>query len=592
MSDTFKRQFNISSTLSSRAMDTLNEASYMNKSSMNNNYVSHLPEVYSGAPNRVERYNQYEAMDLDSHISASLDIISEFCTQVDPVSKIPFVVSYAEKPTQTETNIIEQMMKAWVNTNDFDNRLFEIVRNIIKYGDQFFIRDPQTYKWLWVYQGNVEKVIVNESAGKKPEQYVIRELDLNMQSLSVNQLSPNYGGSLPSIPGTSYSNISQNTKNASQGGSMSRFTNGANASAVDAEHVVHVNMNNGTDPNWPFGTSILEKVFKSYKQKELIEDAILIYRIQRAPQRRVFYIDVGDLPEHKAMAFVEQVKNSVSQRRIPSKTGGGANMLDASYNPISILDDFFFPQKPDGRGSRIDTLPGGETSWGTDELQYFDNKLARGLRVPSSYLPTGPDDSPSGYNDGKVGSALIQEFRFAEYCKRIQRSIARVFDQEFKLYLKKRDINVDSSLFTVTFVEPQSFVTWRQVELDTSRINNFNSMSDKPYISKRWAMERFLGLGKEEINKNNEMIMEENPSKFNDVNNIRNITDRAAPVDLRNVGFTKSDFDTDNETNLTDENPENPTPDTANNTPAAGGTGGGPANASPPAAPLNTPPGQ
>lgn len=561
MSNTLKRQFHISSAMSSRAMELLNEAAYMNKSSMNNNYVSHLPEVYSGAPNRVERYSQYEAMDLDSHVSASLDIIAEFCTQVDPVSKMPFVINYAEKPTDTETNIIEKMMKAWVNTNDFDNRLFEIVRNIIKYGDQFFVRDPQTSKWLWVYQGNVEKVIVNEAKGKTPEQYVIKDLDLNVQSLSVNQLTPNYGGILPSIPGNTFSNISQNTRNSSQGGSMSRFVNGAGASAVNAEHIVHVNMNNGTDPNWPFGTSILEKVFKSYKQKELIEDAILIYRIQRAPQRRVFYIDVGDLPEHKAMSFVEQVKNSVSQRRIPSKTGGGSNILDASYNPISILDDFFFPQKPDGRGSKIDTLPGGETSWGTDELQYFDNKLARGLRVPSSYLPTGPDDSPAGYNDGKVGSALIQEFRFAEYCKRIQRSIARVFDQEFKLYLKKREVNIDSSLFGVNFVEPQSFVTYRQIELDTSRINNFNAMVDKGYISKRFAMERYLGLGKDEINKNNEMVIEENPSKFSEVTAIKKATNSAAPVDLRNVGFSKSDFDTDQDQNILPDDQQDTPPD-------------------------------
>jgi hypothetical protein len=304
----------------------------------------------------------------------------------------------------------------------------------------------------------------------------------------------------------------------------------------------------------------------------------------------VFYIDVGDLPEHKAMAFVEQVKNSVSQRRIPSKTGGGSNMLDASYNPISILDDFFFPQKPDGRGSRIDTLPGGETSWGTDELQYFDNKLARGLRVPSSYLPTGPDDSPATYNDGKVGSALIQEFRFAEYCKRIQRSIARVFDQEFKLYLKKREINIDSSLFTLTFVEPQSFVTWRQIEIDTSRINNFNSVVDKSFISKRWAMERYLGLGAEEINKNNEMIMEENPSKFAEVNNIRSVTDRATPVDLRDVGFTKTDFDAVDNPEETPELPEEPLDqNTQPTTPNAGTLGSTSATNVPPPNPTPGP---
>ena len=104
------------------------------------------------------------------------------------------------------------------------------------------------------------------------------------------------------------------------------------------------------------------------------------------------------------------------QRRIPTTTGGGANMMDASYNPLSINEDYFFPQTSDGRGSSVEVLPGGTNLGEIDDLKYFNNKMARGLRVPSSYLPTGPDDSGATTNDGKVGTALIQEFRFNKYC--------------------------------------------------------------------------------------------------------------------------------------------------------------------------------
>lgn len=542
---TYKKQFNIKSALTNKATDLLMEANAFNRSNVNNNYVSHLPEVYSGAPNRIERYNQYEAMDLDSHISASLDIIAEFCTQTDPVTKLPFVLNHTESPTESETKILNEMLRAWVNTNNFDNYLFDIIRDVLKYGDQFFIRDPETFQWLRIYHGNVEKVIVNESKGKKPEQYVIKDLDLNLQNLSVSQIPNTTQGGLPSIPGMAQNTINYNTRNATTGQNKSRFGDGMGGTAVLASHVVHLNMTRQGEPNWPFGSSILEKVFKSYKQKELIEDAILIYRIQRAPQRRIFYVDVGDLPESKAMAFVEQVKNSVSQRRIPSKSGGGSSMLDASYNPISILDDFFFPQKPDGRGSKIDTLPGGETSWGIDELQYFDNKLARGLRIPSSYLPTGPDDSPATYNDGKVGTALIQEVRFSEYCKRIQRNVGRIFDQEFKLYLKQRDIAIDAASFSLGFVEPQSFVTWRQIEIDTSSISNFNAVATHSFISKRFALTRYLGWSEDEINKNHTMLIEENPKKFEDVEGVSGMLNNKMPVDLRDVGFSKGMLDTE-----------------------------------------------
>lgn len=537
----YKKQFNVNSALTRRAADLLMETTSLNRSNMNSNYVSHLPEVYSGAPNRIERYNQYEAMDLDSHISASLDIIAEFCTQVDPNTKLPFVINHSVTPTQSETKVLNEMLRAWINTNNFDNYLYDIVRDVIKYGDQFFVRDPETYQWLRIYHGNVEKVIVNESKGKKPEQYVIKDLDLNMQNMTVSQIPNTTQGSLPSIPGAAFNTINYNTRNSTLQQNKSRFgADAAGGNAILASHVVHLNMSRQGDPNWPFGSSILEKVFKSYKQKELIEDSILIYRIQRAPQRRIFYIDVGDLPDSKAMSYVEQIKNSVSQRRIPSKTGGGSSVMDASYNPISILDDYFFPQKPDGRGSKIDTLPGGETSWGIDELQYFDNKLARGLRVPSSYLPTGPDDSPATYNDGKVGTALIQEVRFSEYCKRIQRNLAKVFDNEFKLYLKLREANIDSSNFNLCFVEPQSFVTWRQIEIDTSRINNFNNLTSHGFLSKRFLLSRFLGLSEDDINKNHEMLIEENPKRFEDVQSVNNVLNTSTPVDLRDIGFTKS----------------------------------------------------
>jgi hypothetical protein len=87
--------------------------------------------------------------------------------------------------------------------------------------------------------------------------------------------------------------------------------------------VVHLSLNEGLDYFWPFGQSILENIFKVYKQKELLEDSVLIYRVQRAPERRIFKIDVGNMPSHMAMQFVERVKNEMHQRRIPTITGGG-----------------------------------------------------------------------------------------------------------------------------------------------------------------------------------------------------------------------------------------------------------------------------
>jgi hypothetical protein len=313
---------------------------------------------------------------------------------------------------------------------------------------------------------------------------------------------------------------------------------GQSEAAIDAKHVVHLSLTEGLDRFWPFGQSILENVFKVYKQKELLEDAVLIYRVQRAPERRMFKIDVGNMPSHLAMAFVERIKNEIHQRRIPSTHGGGS-VVDASYNPLSMNEDYFFPVTADGRGSSVEVLPGGQNLGEIDDLRYFNNRLARGLRVPSSYLPTGPDDNPTPMNDGRVGTAMIQEFRFNQYCERLQKYISQKLDEEFKLFLRWRGLNIDSGLFQLQFNPPQNFAAYRQSELDTARITSFSAIEQYPYISKRFALERFLGLSEEEISKNEKMWREENDKE---------IEIEPQGNDLRSIGVSVGDIESDTQT--------------------------------------------
>ena len=295
----------------------------------------------------------------------------------------------------------------------------------------------------------------------------------------------------------------------SSGGS-NRFGLQYKENAIDAKHMVHLSLSEGLDQNYPFGNSLLENVYKVYKQKELLEDAILIYRIQRAPERRVFHIDVGNMPSHLAMAFVERVKNEIHQRRIPSQTGGGQNVIDSAYNPLSINEDYFFPKTADGKGSDVTMLEGGKNIGEIDDLKYFTNKLFRGLRIPSSYLPTGADDSQSNFNDGRVGTAYIQELRFNKYCERLQYLLTSTFDEEFKMFLNSKGLNIDSSLFELVFNPPMNFASSRQAAIDTERINTFNTIQAVPFVSKRFAMKRFLGLTAEEVAENERLWAEEN----------------------------------------------------------------------------------
>ena len=484
------------------------------------NYSSYLPDVYTGHPNRIQRYFQYDQMDSDSEVNAALDILAEFCTQQNKENETPFDLVFKDETTEHEVKLLKKALQQWTASNKFNKRIFRIFRNALKYGDCFFVRDPETMKWLYIDNAKVDRIVVNESEGKKPEQYVIRDINPNLQRLSATQITPNqtYGGGGTTGGGTaaygsSYANAGA-TMNMSgfAGGQGGRFYKTMNAYNINAEHVVHMSMSDGLDNLFPFGQSVLEQVFKVYKQKELLEDAIIIYRVQRAPERRVFYIDVGNMPTHLAMQFVERVKNEINQRRIPSASGG-ANFIDATYNPMSINEDYFFPQTAEGRGSKVDTLPGGTNLGEIDDLRFFTNKLFRGLRIPSSYLPTGAEDGAQQYNDGRVGTAYIQELRFNKYCERLQRNVSPIFDEEFKYWIASKGYSIDNSLFEIKMNPPQNFAQYRQTEMDQSRVQTFVQVAELPYMSKRFALKRYLGLTEEEMSENAEQWAEENAVK-------------------------------------------------------------------------------
>lgn len=530
------------------------------------NYSSYLPDVYSGHPNRLERYEQYNIMDQDSEVNAALDILAEFCSQVNEENGTPFQIKFKEQATSTEVKIIKKYMQQWTKLNKFDKRIFKIVRNAFKYGDTFFVRDPETQSWMYVDAQKVDRVIVNESEGKLPEQYVIRDFNPNLETLSTTAISPDIvtGG------GTQYGTTGGGNSKGYTGGFTqntqgNRFSRQDTQYNIDAKHVIHISISEGLDSNYPFGSSLLESIFKVYKQKELLEDAIIIYRIQRAPERRIFYIDVGNMPSHLAMSFVERVKNEVNQRRIPSATGGGQSVVDAGYNPLSINEDYFFPQTAEGRGSKVETLPGGTNLGEIDDLRYFTNKLFRALRIPSSYLPTGPDDGGSSFNDGRVGTAYIQELRFNKYCERLQSLMNDIFDVEFKLYMHNKGINVDSNIFDIKFNPPQNFAAYRQTEMDTARVTTYSTVATIPFISKRFALKRFLGLSQEEITENETLWRQENVD-----------IDETLPAnaELRTVGITAKGIGSDMDSIGAATTPP-PTPDAA--APPADGTEAPPA---------------
>lgn len=487
-------------------------------------YSSYLPEIYAGHPNRIQKNYQYEDMDRDSDINAALDMIADFCTQSEEQSDEPFAIHYSEDATDTQIFMIKRELAKWVKLNNFRSRLWRIFRDTMKYGDMFFLRDPETFEWLWVDSCAVEGVSVNEEDGKEPAEYLIRNLDycksgkFATTKVDLSNYKTPFG--MSNTYGSRQMAASQSQSAFSMAGANKdpramKAMNGNNeVSIVEAKNVVHLSLSEEMDVNWPFGKSILEPVFKVFKQKELLEDSIIIYRVQRAPERRVFYIDTAQMNPAKAKAHLEAIKNEIHQRRIPTQNGGGSAILDAAYNPLSINEDYYFAQGAEGRGSKVETLPGGDNLGEIGDLSFFTKKLARGLRIPPQYLSIGEDSQGFSFNDGKMGSAMIQEFTFNKYCMRLQNLIAPMFDKEFKSFLKEGGIQIDSEIFDLRFNPPQSFSKYRQAEVDMAQVGVYSQIADNKKLSERFKLMRFLGLTEEEIQENERMWKEENASKL------------------------------------------------------------------------------
>jgi Bacteriophage T4-like portal protein (Gp20) len=436
--------------------------------------------LVQGSASRITRYREYDMMDNDVEIARALDTIAEEVIGNDPNINTPIdLVIEEEKQKEVPSTVVMTLRAAlryWCSLHDWDNRLFKIARVTIKYGDCFFIRHQETQKWEYVHAKNVVAAIVDDHDLTEVRGWQIKR-DVKVPNSPYNQPVGHFGSS-----------------------------NNENTEVYAADDVIWFSLNDDISDSAPFGESVLRAVYRAQKQKELLEDAIIIYRIQRAPERRVFYVDVGKMAPQRVQSYLEQIKNEIRQKKIPTY-GGGTDQVDSVYNPHSMSEDFFFAQRPDGKGSRVETLPGGQGLGELTDLEYFQNKVFRGLRIPVSYMTEGSEGAQ--YNDGKVGVAYIQELRFALYVSRLQGYINRVLDKEFKRYLRMAGVHVDPTIFKIALPDPENFGLYRQQEMDSALLNTLSSATGVEGMSKRFAFKKYGQFTDEDLLVNERMLAEE-----------------------------------------------------------------------------------
>lgn len=412
-------------------------------------------------------------MDADIDISRSLDIIAEEMSGKDDKTKLPFIIDYQKEDNQDVSDstsvTLRQAVRQWSDLQDFNKRIFQIARCLVKYGDCFFRKTSDTKKWIYIDPSLVYGI----------------EIDENGNKISYHVKQPGTGA-----------------------GTSGMFnTKSEQLDIIPAAAMIHFTMSDDMGDSAPFGASVLRPIYRVYRQMAMIEDAVIIYRIVRAPERRVFYVDTGNMPPQRVKQYLEQIKNEIRQKRSPTSQGG-KDTVDGAYDPTSIQEDMFFPVTASGRGSRVETLPGGTEDFGTTLLKYFQDKIFRGLRIPTSYMG-GADGSGAQYNDGKVGIAYIEELRFANFIRRMQDRLDEVLDQEFKVYMKVVGLSIDDEIFKLKLPDPANFALYRQAALDADLISSFNNIEATKYLSRRFILKRYLGLTDDELQMNEVMIKEE-----------------------------------------------------------------------------------
>lgn len=425
-------------------------------------------KVMKGASSRFSKYTQYKNMDHDVFVARALDTIAEEMSQVDVKSDLPFEIVYQneadEEVPEHIVTTVRAALRHWSDIQDLSRLLFDITRAAVKYGDCFFRKTSDFKRWQYIDPNDIIGVSMQKDTGQI-EFYQLRNGDKNKQGAF---------GDVELVP---------------------------------AAGMVHFSLSSNMGESGPFGESVLQPVIKAYRHLSLLEDAVIIYRIVRAPERRVFMIDVGNMPPQRARAYLESIKNEIRQKRVPNESGG-QEKIDSTYNPMSMTEDYFFMQTAEGRGSKVDTLSGGENLGEISDLNYFQNRFLQGLRIPSSYM-RGSNDNGAQIQDGKVGVAYIEELRFANYVSRLQAKLDSTFDKHFKAYLKSAGLNISPQLFKIKLNDPQNFKDYKQAEVDEKLISNFNNLKDVKYISKRYLLQHYLGWTEDEVQVNEAMLKQE-----------------------------------------------------------------------------------
>ena len=418
--------------------------------------VNRTTPVYSEIErSRRARYTDYEKMDEHPEVGAAFDVYSDDCTQRDTNDRRWSVRS--ESPEVVSE--VERLFK----TIELDRVYYDICRNTVKFGDCFIeqiadVNNPQA---------GIQKIkVLNPN-------YVLRVED-------------DYGylkTFLQQIPTGSIQDPSQGAYDINQGQKDSKYIE------LDKNQIIHFRLFTSDPKFYPYGKSVAAYGVQTFRSLRLMEDAMLIYRLARAPERRIFYIDVGNLPSSKAEMFMERVKEKFKKEKY-QRAGG----VDARYNPLSADEDYFVPVKGNA-GTRIETLPGAQNLGEVTDVSYFRDKLLAALKVPKDYVVAGKDQAPE-----KKANLSELDVKFARAVARVQHDIEVGLETLAKrhLVMKGFPLTLIKDLH-IQLPDPSDRFTKRRLEIDQARLAIVQTVTQTQLFPKDYIYKEYYDMSDGEI---------------------------------------------------------------------------------------------
>jgi len=442
------------------------------QSSVQTNLVDRYTKLYSTTQNmgyndqlyqqqlRLGLFRDYESMDSDSIISSALDIYSDESTMKNEYGKVLDI--------KTDNDQIHDILhNLFYDIINIEFNLWPWIRNMAKYGD-FFLQLEVADKYGITNVTPMSAYDVARLEGHDPE---------NPQNVQF-MLTPQ--------------------------GDSNRHT-GKNKETQTFENYEVAHFRLLSDSNYvPYGKSMLEGGRKVWKQVTLMEDAMLIHRIMRAPEKRVFKLDIGNIPPAEVDNYMQQVINKMKKAPVIDEKTGDYNLR---YNIQNLTEDFFLPVRGGDSGTSIDSLSGLSYD-AVDDIEYLKNRLLASLRVPKAFL---------GYEEGLGSKATLaaEDVRFARTIERIQRIVVSELTKIAVVHLYSQGFR-DQELvnFDLGLTNPSTIYEQEKIELWNNKTSLAESMVRDGLVSSEWIYKNIFNFTDDQIKENDEQIIFDYKNKF------------------------------------------------------------------------------